>query len=265
LGGDQKNYRLRSYPIVLSQSESPTTFVHQYIDETKSKELYLRLVQNEKLSAIGLLAGNLAHELNNPLTGIRSIAQVLSAEVEDLQLQQDLQQIQEAAHRSQAIIHNLMEFSSKKTNPIAHVALDELVEKTVVFLKTALRQHDYRIDLDARSSHIKVDPLMMSQVVFNIINNACQAMKTKGVLKIKTWRDQNHVYFQVEDAGEGIAKENLSKIFEPFFTTKKEGQGTGLGLSLAKKIIEEYGGEISVTSTLGAGAQFTVKLPSVDQ
>jgi signal transduction histidine kinase len=106
---------------------------------------------------------------------------------------------------------------------------------------------------------------MMSQVVFNIINNACQAMKTKGVLKIKTWRDQNHVYFQVEDAGEGIAKENLSKIFEPFFTTKKEGQGTGLGLSLAKKIIEEYGGEISVTSTLGAGAQFTVKLPSVDQ
>jgi nitrogen-specific signal transduction histidine kinase/PAS domain-containing protein len=256
----QKTYQLRSYPIVLNPAERPTNFVHQYIDETKSRELYLKLVQNEKLGAIGLLAGNLAHELNNPLTGIYSLAQILKSEATDETLIKDLHEIQNATRRSQLIIQNLLEFSNHDSSKISAVTMDEIVNKTVVFLKMALRQHNYKLDLNNSRLKIKVDPLMFSQVVFNLINNACQAMKSKGDLLIRTWESGQQVFFEVTDSGEGISEQNIIKIFEPFFTTKKEGAGTGLGLSLSKKVVEEFGGKISVVSELSKGSKFTVQM-----
>ncbi len=261
---NEKTYQLRSYPIVLSPTERPTNFVHQYIDETKSRELYLKLVQNEKLGAIGLLAGNLAHELNNPLTGIYSLAQILKSEANDETLKKDLQDIQNATRRSQLIIQNLLEFSTHDTSRISSITVDDVVNKTVVFLKMALRQHNYRLDLNNTKLKIKVDPLMFSQVVFNLINNACQAMKSKGDLVIRTYEQNQKVFFEVQDSGEGIPEQNLSKIFEPFFTTKKEGAGTGLGLSLSKKVIEEFGGKIYVESILSQGSKFTVEMDGTD-
>lgn len=261
-----KVYEVHSYPISLSQGGRPTNVVNRYVDVTHSRELYLRMLQSEKMGAIGLLAGNIAHELNNPLTGLRSMAQVLLLEVaKDGNLHADLIEVEKAAARSQVIIKNLQEFSTGSDNLKKVISFDEIINKTMPLLKTVMRLHRQEMYLETADKKVEVEPHLMQQVVFNLINNACQAMKDSGTLTIETKfdADQKQVIFSVSDTGAGISSDLQKKIFEPFFTTKKEGLGTGLGLSLAKKIVESYGGKIEVESSLGKGSKFSVTLPEV--
>jgi two-component system, NtrC family, sensor kinase len=254
-------FEVQSFPIVLENSKKVTNVVNQYVDITQSRDLYLRMVQSEKMGAIGLLAGNIAHELNNPLTGLRSLAQVLIQQIpNDASLQMDLQEIEKAAGRSQEIIRNLLEFSQGGVHRKKRVAMDDLVRKTMPMLKTVMRIHRQEIELDAKDSEIEVEPQLIQQVVFNLVSNACQAMQEPGVLSIRTYRNEDHstVTLEVADTGPGIPKPIQDKIFEPFFTTKKEGLGTGLGLSFSKKIIENFGGRIKLISEEGKGTCFRV-------
>lgn len=254
-------FEVSSFPIVASQGDRVTTVVNQYVDVTQSRELYLRMLQTEKLEAIGLLAGNIAHELNNPLTGIRSLSQVLQIQDETSDaLKADLHEIEKAAARSQKIIKDLLDFSVG-SDQRESTTLDEIVQKTMPMLKTALRLHRTNLDLSAANAKIKVEPHLIQQVFFNLVNNACQAMKDKGTVSISTREDNDKVVLRVEDTGPGIQGDLLEKVFEPFFTTKKEGLGTGLGLSLSRKIIEAHSGHIYAQSTPGQGAAFIVELP----
>jgi two-component system NtrC family sensor kinase len=254
-------FEVQSFPIVLENGHRITNVVNQYVDITQSRDLYLRMLQSEKMGAIGLLAGNIAHELNNPLTGLRSLAQVLIQQVpENPALQMDLQEIEKAAGRSQEIIRNLLEFSQGGVQRKKKVALDDLVKKTMPMLKTVMRIHRQDMSLDAKDAEIEVEPQLIQQVVFNLVSNACQAMAEPGTLTIRTYRNQDQcsVTLEVVDTGPGIPKGIQEKIFEPFFTTKKEGLGTGLGLSFSKKIIETFGGRIEVISIEGKGTCFKV-------
>jgi signal transduction histidine kinase len=263
----EKTYEVHSYPINLQGGGRATNAVHHYVDITQSRELYLRLLQSEKMGAIGLLAGNIAHELNNPLTGLRSLAQVLLDETEDgSNIHNDLREIEKAAGRSQQIIRNLREFSQGVTQEVRAVSLDDIIQKTIPMLKAVMRIHRQEFDLQAKDVRITVEPQMIQQVVFNLVNNACQAMKDPGILSVKTWRDPatHTVHMSVADTGTGIPQKILEKIFEPFFTTKKEGLGTGLGLSLAKKIIETYSGGIEVKTEEGKGSTFHVFFPEAE-
>ncbi len=271
-----RTFEVHSYPINLGGGNQPTNFVNQYVDVTAKRELYLRMLQSEKIGAIGLLAGNIAHELNNPLTGLRSLAQVLSREVEDGSPQlADLLEIEKAAARSQQIIRNLLEFSTgESTGSLLGsspekklISMDEIVHRTLPLLKTAIRSYRYNLDLATASILISVEPHMIQQVVFNLINNACQAMQDagleKGTLSVETRHIQSArtVQLIIQDTGPGIPKELQEKIFEPFFTTKKEGKGTGLGLSLARQIIEGHGGTIRCEAPAEGGTRFIVTLP----
>lgn len=255
-------FEVHSYPILLDNGSQVTNVVNQYVDITQSRELYLRMLQSEKMGAIGLLAGNIAHELNNPLTGLRSLAQVLMAQTPTGELHNDLQEIEKATARSQQIIRNLLDFSWGTSNEKRETTIDEVVEKTMPMLKAVMRLHRQEFEFDARHAKIKVEPHMLQQVVFNLVNNACQAMKEAGVLSIKTFVSDSKVVLQVGDTGPGIPESLREKIFEPFFTTKKEGLGTGLGLSLTRKIVENHGGTIKVLPKVGAGAVFEVVLPA---
>ncbi|GIL16788.1 MAG: hypothetical protein BroJett040_05390 [Oligoflexia bacterium] len=260
----QKTYEVHSYPIQFQSDGQATNVINQYVDITEAREIYIRLLQSEKMGALGLLAGNIAHELNNPLTGLRSLAQVLIAQEKARpQLQSDLQEIEKAAARSQEIIKNLMEFSKGGAGELVTTTLDEVVNRTMPMLKSVIRRHRYQINLNAQAARIKVFPAMLQQVVFNLINNACQAMMETGNLFIETNvdREKSAVYLTVQDSGPGIPMEIQSKIFEPFFTTKKEGQGTGLGLSFSRDVVRNMGGEIRVESTPGHGAKFIVEIP----
>ncbi len=265
-------FDVHSYPIALVPGGKPTNVVNQYVDLTRSREVYIRLLQSEKMGALGLLAGNIAHELNNPLTGLRSLAQVLIQEVgqrgTDVQMVQDLGEIEKAAERCQKIIRNLLDFVQQDERTFQDVSLDELVEKTLPFLKTALRM--LRLQQDLKTGHllIRAEPHLLQQVIFNLIHNACQEMGSSGTLNLETEIRDQVLRLWIRDTGPGVPEKIREKIFEPFFTTKKEGSGTGLGLSLSKEIVESCGGTIGCENVLSVevpnkalGAAFWIEFP----
>lgn len=255
-------YQVHSYPVLLDQGTRPTNVVNQYVDITQSRELYLRMLQSEKMGAIGMLAGNIAHELNNPLTGLRALTQVLLQESpKESNLYSDLIEIEKATARSQRIIKNLLDFSKGEDQPAEYISVDEIIERTLPMLKSALRLHRLEVDLQTLGSSVFVEPHLLQQVVFNLINNACQAMKDPGRLRVNTRANSGKVMVEIEDTGSGIPPEIQRRIFEPFFTTKKEGHGTGLGLSMSKSIIEKFGGTIQFRNVEPHGSCFTIVLP----
>lgn len=257
-------YRLSSFPVQAENSEMMTTFIHQYQDITDSRQLYLKLIQGEKMGALGSLAAHLAHELNNPLTGLASMVQLLMLDPQvGEQLKNDLLEIEKATLRSQLIIKNLIEFVSEEKGEWRPVSLDETIEKTWPLLKTSLRQHNLKLNLQTPKDLVYVEPQLLQQVVFNLMNNALQAMKKPGTLTLSSHLDSKKktITLQVQDEGEGISSEVQSRLFEPFFTTKAEGLGTGLGLSLSKSIVEKFGGRISYETEIGKGTRFDVTLP----
>lgn len=262
-------YNVYSYPIQLSEDERVTHVINYYSDITDARKLYSRVVQNEKLGAIGLLAGNIAHELNNPLTGIRSLAQVLLHEIPEKGNEQtvaDLTEVEKAAQRSQIIIKNLLDFSkSDDSEALQLVPMNEVVEKTLPLLKTAMRNHSSEIELQEGSDFVRVKLPLLQQVFFNLVNNACQAMPGPGKVSIRTRTESKAgsawAVLEVADTGPGIPEPVLNHIFEPFFTTKEEGKGTGLGLSMSQSIVEKFGGSIEVKSEVDKGTCFYVYLP----
>ncbi|UOE99858.1 ATP-binding protein [Bdellovibrio reynosensis] len=259
---DGRVYQVQSYPLLLDEGVRPTNVVNQYVDITQSRELYLRMLQSEKMGAIGMLAGNIAHELNNPLTGLRALAQVLLQEApQDGNLHSDLIEIEKATARSQRIIKNLLDFSKGEDQPSEFISVDEVIERTLPMLKSALRTHRLEVDLQTLNITVSVDSHLLQQVVFNLINNACQAMKDPGRLRVTTRLDGGKVLVDIEDTGPGIPADIQRRIFEPFFTTKKEGHGTGLGLSMSKSIIEKFGGTIQFRNVEPHGTCFTIVLP----
>lgn len=264
-------FEISSYPIRLQGESIATNVINHYVDVTSARELQGKMVQNEKMAAIGLLAGNIAHELNNPLTGIRSLAQVLISELSEGQLKGDIQEVERAAGRSQKIIENLLEFSKGGAEQRqVKMTLNEIVERTLPMLKTAMREHRSEILLTENPvGKVRVEPHLMQQVVFNLVNNACQAMVDPGTISIETSTNtdadgRNWCELHVRDTGVGIPPEIIESIFEPFFTTKEKGQGTGLGLSMSQQVIQKFGGEIKVQSEVGEGSHFTVRLPMVE-
>lgn len=259
---DGRIYQVHSYPVLLEHGARPTNVVNQYVDITQSRELYLRMLQNEKMGAIGMLAGNIAHELNNPLTGLRSLTQVLLQEADaDGNLRADLLEIEKATARSQRIIKNLLDFAKGEDQPSEYISVDEIAERTLPMLKSAMRLHRLEVDLKSLETTVYVEPHLLQQVVFNLINNSCQAMKEPGRLRVQTEVQAGQVLIHIEDTGPGIPEEIQRRIFEPFFTTKKEGHGTGLGLSMSRSIIEKFGGTIHFRNVEPHGSCFTIVLP----
>ncbi len=257
-------FEVHAYPIRIGDAGRATTLVNHYVDITKSVDLQSRMIQNEKMAAIGHLAGHIAHELNNPLTGIRSLAQVLITQTQE-QLQNDLQEVEKAAGRCQMIINNLLDFSKGSDNSDVRIFdLNEMVQKTLPLLKTAMGPMRSEVDLCDTVLNVKASPQLVQQVIFNLVNNACQAIKGKGLIQIRSYNDKHYVRLDVIDNGEGISPENLSRLFEPFFTTKSTGEGTGLGLSMSQQILKRFGGRIEVSSKWQQGSTFSILLPRVE-
>ena len=267
---DNKVFEVHSYPIRLENETTSAAVINHYVDVTQTRELQSRVVQTEKMAAIGFLAGNIAHELNNPLTGIRSLSQILIAEVVDQkQLSEDLSEIERASERSQKIIENLLQFAAGASQSReVLVPLNEIIRKTLPMLKTSFREHRTEIIFEPDEAQVLVEPQLIQQVVFNLVNNACQAMIQQGTLriesKVETFNGNQCCILDVEDTGEGIPENLRESIFEAFFTTKKEGLGTGLGLSMSRNIIRKFKGDIQVQSEIGKGSRFRVVLPRVE-
>lgn len=267
-----EDYEIQQHQLINPQTKEPRATIELYINKTEFEELRRQQVLNEKMTALGRMAGNIAHELNNPLTGILSMAQVLKDELKGEQhtkLREDIDEVQKATIRCQKIIADLTQFSTNgaETGAELRTSMDEAVEVVLSLLKTALRRHHTKIELNTNSYWIAIPMQLLQQVLFNLINNACQAMEDGGNLEIRTNVTEifGHEVCQIliVDSGPGIAEEVRKKLFDPFVTTKAKGQGTGLGLHLSKLIIEKYKGRIYFESKTSQNSKttFVVQLP----
>lgn len=260
-----RTFEIRRYPIQGADGEYSTNVVIHYLDVTLSHQLQKQMIQQEKMAALGHLAGNIAHELNNPLTGIQSMAQILVQRSDlDHQIRGDLQEVEAAALRCQKIIKNLLDFSrGAGEQELTKIELNEVVQRTLPLLKTLVGMHELELDLTEDANTINVEPQLFQQVVFNLIKNACQAMVSGGRLELQTASNamDKKVMLRVIDSGPGMSDEVQSQIFDYFFTTKPQGEGTGLGLSMSRSIVKRFGGEITVKSDIGQGSIFTVEMP----
>lgn len=258
-----KFFEIHSYPISLGSIGHPTNIINHYVDMTFAHALKKQMIQNEKMAAIGHMAGHIAHELNNPLTGVRSLAQILIGQTEpNTTLNKDLIEVESAAERCQVIIRNLIEFSSGDLqNQQVNILINEIVSRTLPLLKTLISHFQLVVDLTSEVAPVFVQPHLMQQVVFNIIKNAAQAMGDKGTLTIKTYLQNGRVHLSIHDSGGGIDPEVEAQIFDFFFTTKAHDQGTGLGLSMSKSIVDRFGGELKVVNQPGVGSEFIISLP----
>lgn len=232
-----------------------------------------RLSQAEKLSALGELISNAAHELNNPLTSVIGYAQLVQGAVQNPEVLQDLQVIVQAAQRAARIVEDLLTFARQRVPDLQSVDVNMLIQQTVAlhFAHLAEEHVSVKFSLAPELPPVRVDPGQLEQVITNLLQNARQALwesPSAGLIKLRTscsgvgTRPGQWVRIEVEDNGPGIPEETLLRVFDPFFTTREEAGATGMGLSICYGIIVRHGGLIWAESESGGGACFCVELPA---
>ncbi|MCF8089478.1 MAG: PAS domain S-box protein [Desulfotignum sp.] len=252
-------------------SESATMAIYNDLKdkikvEKELKKTQKQLAQSEKMASLGQLAAGVAHEINNPLTGVLFYASLLLERPDlDDDAKADLTYIVEDANRCKNIVKSLLVYSRSTDSNKRIVHINEIVDQSLKLVRDQkkFRNIQVRRFLADEMMLIHADVSKLNQVIINLIINAADAMKGNGKISLSTYRDKPNkkVFLEVKDTGEGIPRENLSKIFDPFFTTKEVGKSTGLGLSIVYGIIEEHGGRISVKETGTKGTTFIIEFP----
>jgi two-component system NtrC family sensor kinase len=233
--------------------------------------------RGEKLASVGLLAAGIAHELNNPLTGVLTFSHLVRKELaDDSPEAEDLDLVIQETKRCAAIIRRLLDFAREKTPERKYSDINRMIEDTIQLVGQSAQADDIDIvmDLDERLPTVWIDEDLVRQVIMNMLVNAQHAISGGGTITVRTREREgpkgkapaavpaSMVEISVIDTGCGIKEENLPKIFDPFFTTKGVGKGTGLGLSVSHGTIEAHGGTIEVESREGEGTEFRIYLPA---
>ncbi len=246
--------------------------------EARTQELLVaeaEVAQGEKLASVGMLASGIAHELNNPLTGVLTFTSLLRKKMEEgSQDADDLDLVIRETKRCASIIRRLLDFAREKVPVKGFFSLNQLIEDTVRFVDrpASLRHIEITMDLDQDLPRVWGDADLIKQVVLNILVNAQQAIDGEGKVNVESRylakpppkpgaEPLPMVEIAVTDTGCGIPEANLQRIFDPFFTSKEVGKGTGLGLSVSYGIVKAHGGRITVESVVGVGTTFRILLP----
>jgi two-component system NtrC family sensor kinase len=235
-------------------------------DMTHERELRLRLMESDRLAAVGELVAGVAHEVNNPLSSISAFAQLLLRDG-DLSAQQreSIEVIRGETMRASQVVKDLLAFARRSEAQSAPLDLNGVVGRTLRMRQYQFSEASVRVesDLAADLPAVMGDARQLQQVCLNLLTNAVQAMSPGGgALHVRTYQANDLVRLEVKDTGPGISVDARAHIFEPFFTTKKEGEGTGLGLSVSYGIVTSHGGKIEVVDTGPAGTTFRVTLPA---
>jgi PAS domain S-box-containing protein len=234
-------------------------------DITVEKKLEQQIIQSERLAAMGQMIGGFAHELNNPLTSILGMSELLQEGEAPEGVRRQMVVLQQQARRAAEIVQNLMYFSRPPAPGKSPIDLGELVQRTLHLHAYSLRKSNITVDFLKESvPAVSGDAHQLMQVFLNLILNSEQAMREvrdRGTLRIRIEKHEKSISVVFQDDGPGISPEILPNIFDPFYTTKRPGRGTGLGLSISKAILREHNGNVEATSGPGGGAVFTVTLP----
>lgn len=231
----------------------------------KTTEIERQMMNAEKFSVIGQLSAGVAHEINNPLGGMKlCFNNLLNTEMDETTKKEHIDVINSGFNRIQNIVKQLLDFSKNTPLSLSKFSINKIIENVLIISEYTISRKGIIIVKEFKDDlpDIFVDQNKLEQVFLNLFLNAAQSMDEKGILKIKSWNDDNFCYISVSDTGKGIPEDILSRIFDPFFTTKEVGEGTGLGLTVSKAIIEQHKGEL-LTETSEKGSTFTVKLPLI--
>ncbi len=237
-----------------------------FMDITERKRVQEQLVVTDRLASIGELSSGIAHEINNPLTGVIGFSDLLMSKDIPENIREDLQVINSEARRTASIVKNLLIFARGHPEEKQSANVNKVIQEVLNLRAYEQKVHNITADTELADDipDILVDALQLQQVFLNIVINAEYFMsKTNGGgrLKIKTERNGSTITATFSDNGPGISPDDKSRLFDPFFTTKEVGEGTGLGLSICHGIITKHEGKISVVSEPGKGATFIIELP----
>ena len=244
--------------------------LHQRVDDRtrELREAQLQLLESQKIAAVTSLAAGVAHEINNPLTGVLGFAQVLkmrAAKAGDDKSIEVLSRIEVDAKRIRDIVQTLLSFSQEYSGEgFAPFAIAEVVGDSVELVRGQAQERtiDVVVDVQDELPPVRGSAGQMRQVMLHLLNNALTACDDGGRISVTARAIEGGlVRVAVADDGRGIAAENLSRVFEPFFTTKDDWHGRGLGLTVTYRVVEEHRGTIKIDSTVGEGTTVTILLP----
>jgi len=240
-------------------------------DITESRRTEQQTIESERLNALTLLAAGVAHEIGNPLNSLNIHLQLIEREARKLngakgaELQESVEVARAEINRLDSIISQFLRAIRPSRPQLRPENINSIVEEAVRFFTPEIKNRDIVVEQELRSDLplLELDRDQMKQAFFNVIKNSFEAMKVRGILRIRTDMDESHVIVRFTDTGGGISAENLSRVFEPYFTTKTSG--TGLGLLIVRRIVREHGGEMSIESSEGKGLTLTIRLPHIDR
>lgn len=240
-------------------------------DITESRRSAQQTIESERLNALTLLAAGVAHEIGNPLNSLHIHLQLMERKVRELndnakaELQESIDISRSEINRLDSIVTQFLR-AIRPSRPELHPEnVNAIVEEAVRFFTPEIRDRDVVVEQELRSDLplLQIDRGQMKQAFYNVIKNSLEAMKRRGILRIRSDMDDTHVLIRFIDTGGGMSAANLSRVFEPYFTTKPSG--TGLGLLIVRRIVREHGGELSIESSEGKGLTLTIRLPYIDK
>lgn len=253
---------------ILRDGENVRGAVLVGLDLRERRGLELQILKSQKLAAVGLLAAGIAHEINNPLSGVVGYSKLLLEKSELPEwVRVKVQKIADSGERCRKIVEGVLLFSRQQDGERRKVDLLKLLDRVLAIGEYQWRMHNIRIIREhVESVEVLADVDQIEQVLLNLLSNAADAMPRGGSVRISLRRDsEGGAELSVADEGHGIPEEIQARIFDPFFSTKEIGKGTGLGLAISYGIVQDHGGDIVVDSTVGHGAEFTVTLPASGQ
>lgn len=234
-------------------------------DNMLKEDTQNQIVQSEKLASLGKLAAGIAHEINNPLTGVLTYSSLLLEDLKNTEYREDLETIVNETLRCRKIVREILNFARETRIDKETASINQIINETLSILEKHVSFHNIQIikELAEPMPSTEVDINQIKSVINNLALNAADAMPDGGTLNIKTAFNASagNIVIEVADTGTGIPEENLGKIFDPFYTTKQTGYGTGLGLAVTYGVIKRHNGTITVQSELGKGTTFTITLP----
>jgi PAS domain S-box-containing protein len=263
--GEMRLFRTTASPLLSESGEVEGTIVSMR-DFTDAKRIEQQLIQSERLAAMGQMIAGVAHELNNPLTAVLGVTEMLKDSVKDQAAHRHLDLAHAQARRAAQIVQSLLSFARPPHPRKTRLQLDDVIERSLQFHERSLRASNITVDF-ARKPDVPAvlgDPSQLTQVFLNLIINAEQAIREirgHGTLRIRVAKLGDQVVATFQDDGVGIRRDILPKIFDPFFTTKRPGRGTGLGLSICLAVLREHYGQIEAQPFADGGSVFTVSMP----